>query len=90
MSDVRVVTDAGGVPRDVVLSRAALRRGEQALAAELLARCQEAGARVRAERAARLLAAGVAPRTLARLGLDAPAAPPPTDPGEPTSWLGRT
>lgn len=83
---VRVVADEGGVPEQVVLGSAALRLGEPALARELLARCQEAGARARIARAARLQARGIPDRVVTELGLAAPDLPD-ADPGEPASWF---
>ena len=84
---VRVVTDTGGVPTELTLTRSALRLGEQALAEEVFARCTEAAAAAREDAAARLRARGASRRTLRSLGLpqDPPAREEPT--GEPTSWL---
>lgn len=82
---VRVVTDTGGVPEEVRLDHAALRSGEQELAAELLALCRRAGARARADLASRVGRAGLDARGVAALGLDAP--PVPDEAETPGSWL---
>ncbi|GAB2912528.1 hypothetical protein GCM10027047_08390 [Rhodococcus aerolatus] len=86
---VRVVTDAGGVPEQVVLDSAALRSGEQQLAAELLALCRQAGARARAELATALDRAGLDARAATTLGLDAPveSSADATAAEQPESWL---
>lgn len=84
---VRVVTDPGGVPEQVVLDRSALRSGERELAAELLALCRRAGARARADLAARLVREGLDPRAATELGLDAADPGDDASPEQPQSWL---
>lgn len=85
---VRVLATTAGLPVSVVLTREALRGGEQSVARAVLELSRTAGLRAGVHQRSLLVRSGVDERTLDELGLPRPQ-DVPDDHGDTTSWVRR-